>query len=311
MAPAVRLVWEQLIFPGLLWKMGVDLLHSLHYTLPFGCKQPVVVTFHDMTFFLYPKLHTLSKRLFFRFMIPRSAHRADALIAVSENTRQDIIRLLGVKPDKIMTVPLGLAPAFRPIHNPDALVVIRQRYHLPERFILFVGLIEPRKNLPSLLRALRIAGQKAPCHLVVVGEPGWQVKSVYRLIQNLDLMGRVHFTGYVPVEDLPGVYNLADLLVYPSFYEGFGLPVLEAMGCGLPVIASNTASLPEITGEAGFLLPPGEDGLFAQAVLELLADKEARRRFSELGQQRAAAFTWQRAAQSTLDVYRCILEGRS
>ena len=322
MPAPLRLAWEQLVFPQLLQENGIDLLHSPHYTLPFGFRSPVVVTFHDMTFFLYPELHTIFKRIFFRFIIPRSAREAHAVIAVSESTHQDILRLLGVRPEKVHTIHLGIPPEFRPLaaaagqerqslSGQPWLASIRKKYGLPGRFILCVGLVEPRKNLLSVIRAFQAVSKQEPsCHLVVVGRPGWQVKPVYRLVNELGLSPLVHFTGYVPAQDLPAIYNLAELLVYPSLYEGFGLPVLEAMACGLPVITSNVASMPEIVADSGVLLPPREDGLLAQAVLELLGNNETRQRFSEQGRQRASDFTWQRAAQSTLQVYRYILKGR-
>ncbi len=312
---SVRLAWEQLVFPGLLRKMKIDQLHSPHYTLPFGFQGPAVVTFHDMTFFLYPELHTRTKRLFVRFMIPRSARKASALIAVSESTRQDTLRLLGVSPEKIHVIPLGVPPEFRPSDpgpalGPSDLQAVRQRYRLPEQFILFVGLVEPRKNLPALVRAFQVvAAQESSCHLVLVGREGWRVQEVHRLIRELGLENRVHFTGYVPAQDLPAIYNLAEMLVYPSIYEGFGLPVLEAMACGLPVIASNAASMPEVLADCGVLLPPKEHGLLAQAVLELLRNKEAHQRYSERGRQRAVIFSWQRAARSTLQVYQSVMAG--
>jgi glycosyltransferase involved in cell wall biosynthesis len=311
-SPARRLLWEQLAFPRLIRQAGVDLLHALHYTMPLAYPGRCVVTFHDMTFFLYPQLHTLSKRYFFRLFIHLSARRATALIADSESTRQDAIRLAGVPPHKITTVLLGVTEDFRPEPDPARRQAIRQKYDLPPRFALFVGLMEPRKNLPTLLRAYaRIAAQAPDHRLVIVGRKGWMYTEALRLVESLGLGARVHFTGYVAQEDLPLVYNLADVFVYPSFYEGFGLPVLEAMACGTPVITTNVSSMPEIAGEAGVLLPPGDDRQLAQALLDLLRDPARRRQLSEAGLQRAAAFTWDRTAAETLTVYRQALATQS
>ncbi len=305
----VRLLWEQAYLPALAKRLGIDLLHSLHYTMPFFYPGPTVVTLHDLTFFLFPQLHTLPKRLFFRIFTRLSARRAAALVAVSENTRQDAIRLLGVNPDKIFSTCLGVTPEFQPVRDSTRLENIRHRYQLPPRFILFVGLLEPRKNLPILLRAFAsIADQVPETSLVVVGRKGWMVERALRLVNSLGLAGRVHFTGYAPREDLPLIFNLAEVFVYPSLYEGFGLPVLEALACGTPVITTAVSSMPEIVGDAGVLVPPGDDRRLAQALLALLNDPERRRSLSEAGPAQAAAFTWERTAAETVAVYQRVHE---
>jgi glycosyltransferase involved in cell wall biosynthesis len=304
-----RLLWEQMALPSLAKRLGIDLLHSLHYTMPLLYRGPSVVTLHDLTFFLFPQLHILPKRFFFRLFTRLSARRAAALAAVSEGTRQDAIRLLGVPPEKIFTTRLGVPPEFHPVSDPVSLEAARRRYGLPARFILFVGLLEPRKNLPMLLRAFAgIAGRLPDTRLVVVGRKGWMVDQALRLVNGLGLDGRVHFTGYVPREDLPLIFNLAEVFVYPSLYEGFGLPVLEALACGTPAITTDVSSMPEIVGEAGVLVPPGDEPRLAQALLDLLDDPGRRRTLSEAGPLRAAAFTWERTAAETVAIYQHVLE---
>ena len=310
-SPARRLVWEQAAFPRLVAKAGLDLLHSLHYTRPLRLPCASVVTFHDMTFFLYPHLHTFSKRLYFPQAIRLSARKADALIADSESTRQDAIRLLGIPPERIYTVPLGVSPAFHPVREAASLEAVRQRYSLPQHFILYVGLVEPRRILPGLLRAyqrlqehVRLQDGADAAPLVIVGRFGWNVEHVFELVDALGIKEMVHFSGYVPAQDLPIVYNLADVFVYPSLYEGFGLPPLEAMACGTPVITTAVSSLPEHVGEAGLLIPPQDEGALFQALLAVLQDPELRRQLSQKGPQRAALYSWNRTAQETLNVYR-------
>jgi glycosyltransferase involved in cell wall biosynthesis len=310
-SPARRLVWEQVAFPRLVGKARLDLLHSPHYTRPMRLPCASVVTFHDMTFFLYPHLHTLSKRLYFPQAIRLSARKADALIADSESTRQDAIRLLGISPERIYTIPLGVSPAFHPVHEVERLEAVRQRYSLPEHFILYVGLVEPRKNLPMLLRAfqrlqedLRIQGVPNPVPLVIVGRFGWATEQVFELVDALAIKEKVHFSGYIPAEDLPIVYNLADVFVYPSLYEGFGLPPLEAMACGTPVITTAVSSMPEHVGEAGLLIPPQDEGALFQALVAVIRDSDLRRQLSKKGPERAAHYSWNRTAQETLNVYR-------
>jgi len=306
--PGSRLIWEQTLFPQLVKKSGVNLLHSLHYTRPMKLPCASVVTFHDMTFFLYPELHTRAKRLFFPLAIRASARRADALIAVSESTRQDVIRVLGISPEKIITIQSGVDPAFRPINDTVAKGKIAEKYDLPERFILYVGLIEPRKNLPMLISAFkRLIDSGEDYKLVLVGRYGWMYEELLKQINNLDLEGMIHFTGYVSQEDLPLVYNLSSLFVYPTIYEGFGLPVLEAMACGVPVITTDVSSLPEIVGEAGMLVPVNDVKALYGAMIEVLRDEDLRRKMINKGIQRAAKFTWEQTAKLTFQVYQQVM----
>jgi glycosyltransferase involved in cell wall biosynthesis len=308
LSPFMRLVWEQISFPLLVKNQHLDLLHSLHYTMPLAYPGRTVVTFHDMTFFLFPHHHTLPKRYFFRFFIRLSSRKATALIADSENTRQDTIRLAGVSPGKIFTVPLGVTQEFRLILDKTIRQHVRQKYHLPQHFILFVGTIEPRKNLPILLQAYAsVADQITDHRLVVVGPMGWMVNKIIEQSGQLSISDKLDFTGYVEQEDLPLIYNLADVFIYPSVYEGFGLPVLEAMACGTPVITSNVSSMPEIVGDAGVLITPNDSRTLAQSMLELINDPITRQRLSIKGQERAAAFSWKRTAEKTVEVYRQVL----
>ncbi len=307
--PARRLVWEQTALPGLARRHRLDLLHSLHYTMPVFLPCPSVVTIHDMTFFLYPQLHIWPKRLFFRNMIRYSASHAAALLADSESTRQDSIRLLGLAPDRITTTPLGVTGEYVPVRDPARHEAVRQKYHLPDRFVLNVGLMEPRKNLPALLRAFaKICGRFPDHRLVLVGRKGWMYDQVFQRIESLGLTDRVCFTGYVDGVDLPVIYSLAEVFVYPTFYEGFGLPVLEAMACGTPVISSAVSSVPEIAGDAGVLLSPDDDQGLAQALERLLSDDSERAWRSARGLELAGAFTWERTARLTWQVYQRVLQ---
>ena len=306
--PGSRLIWEQTLYPQLIRKSGVDLLHSMHYTRPVKLPCASVVTFHDMTFFLYPELHTRAKRLFFPLAIRASARQADALTAVSESTRQDAIRVLGISPEKITTTQLGVDPAFRPINDAAIKGKIAEKYDLPERFILYVGLLEPRKNLPMLIRAYkRLIDGGENFKLVLVGRYGWMYEELLRQINNLDLEEMVHFTGYVSQEDLPLVYNLSSLFVYPTLYEGFGLPALEAMACGVPVITTDVSSLPEIVGEAGILVPVNNVEALYGAMIAVLGDEDLRRKMINKGIQRAAKFTWEQTAILTFQVYQQVM----
>jgi glycosyltransferase involved in cell wall biosynthesis len=307
-SPSMRLLWEQISFPKLVKNHHLDLLHSLHYTMPLAYPGRTVVTFHDMTFFLYPHHHTLPKRYFFRFFIRASSRQAVALIADSESTRQDAIRLVGVSPGKIFTVQLGVTQEFHPIRDNSILQQARQKYHLPEHFLLYVGMIEPRKNLPLLLQSFAaIAHQMPDYRLVIVGPKGWMVDNMLQQTEQLNISDKVHFTGYVEQADLPLIYNMADVFIYPSVYEGFGLPVLEAMACGIPVITSNVSSMPEIVGDAGVLFAPNDSQDLARSLLNLINNPMDRQRLSLMGLERAASFTWNSTAEKTIAVYRHVL----
>lgn len=308
-SPTRRLIWEQMALPNLVKRHKIDLLHSLHYTRPFFLPCASVVTFHDLTFYLFPELHRRSKRLFFPFAIQMSARKADALIAVSESTRQDSIRLLKVPAEKIFAVQLGVDEGFHPIKDDSLREEILDHYQLPDKFILYVGLVEPRKNLPLLIQSFRDLVDAGLSHqLVIVGRMGWMYQEVFKQIEALRLKDRIKFTGYVPRQYLPIVYNLAELFVYPTLYEGFGLPVLEAMACGTPVVTSNISSLPEIVGDAGILVTPGDEDALAQAMIGVLNDRELQRTLAEKGRIRSKNFSWKRTAKETLQVYQHVLE---
>jgi glycosyltransferase involved in cell wall biosynthesis len=310
-SPAQRLVWEQISLPALVYKSQVELLHSPHYTRPLRLPCASVVTFHDMTFFLYPHLHTHVKRLFFPGMIRFSARRADALIAVSEQTRLDAIRILHLSQEKITTIPLGIHPDFHPIQDQTALQACREKYRLPPTFILYVGLVEPRKNLPVLLKAYHLLLQKqSPPPLVIAGRMGWGAQEVLQHIKQLGLQDKVIFTGYVAAADLPLVYNLAQLFVYPSRYEGFGFPPLEAMACGTPTITSAISAMPDHVGQAAVLVEPDDHQALHTAMLKLLMQPDYRKRLSQAGPQQVAKFTWAETAWQTRALYQKVLAKR-
>jgi glycosyltransferase involved in cell wall biosynthesis len=300
----LRIAWEQMILPLLASRYRLDVLHSPHYTMPLFNTSPSVVTFHDMTFFLFPGQHELYKGIFFRTNIPLSARSASAIIADSESTRQDILRLLKLEPSRVVAIPLGVSSDFRLIDDRTAIQAIRQKYHLPERIVLYVGVLEPRKNLPTLVRAFRSSVDRGVVHsLVLAGRRGWMYAELFQAVEDLGLRERVIFLGYVPDEDLPLLYNAADLFVYPSLYEGFGLPVLEAMACGVPVITSNVSSMPEITGDTGILVNPHDTDALADAMHLVLTDRALRDKLARDEQVRAGIFSWERTARETLAVY--------
>lgn len=300
----VRIGWMQLRAARALDAIKADVAHFTNGMIPFAAPVSTVVTIHDMSLKLYPECHPLRRRLLNWPLMQVAMRRASAIVTVSHSTRRDLLRLHGVPADRVAVVHEAASPAFQPIHDRARLEPVRAKYGLPERFILYVGTIEPRKNLGRLMAALAQArAEGVPHHLVCVGPYGWSSRDLTGLIARLDLTRYVHFTGYVPFEDLPALYNLGELFVFPSLYEGFGLPVVEAMACGTPVITANSSSLGEIAGDAAITVDPASTDALASAIRELAMDEARRRHWSERGWQRSRSFSWTQTAKEMLAVY--------
>ncbi|MFQ5611014.1 MAG: glycosyltransferase family 4 protein [Anaerolineae bacterium] len=306
--PWVRILWEQFAQPWVLRRAGVDLFHALAFVAPLVTSCPFVVTVYDLSYLRYPGAFRPLNRWYLKAFTGRTVDRARAVIAISESTRQDIIKLLGVKPEKVQTVYCGVEDEYRPLPRPTV-EAFRRRQGLPERFGLFLGTIEPRKNIAGLIRAyarLR-ASDPATLPLVIAGGRGWYDQQIFGLVERLGLKEAVIFPGYVPEEDKALWYNAATFFAYPSHFEGFGLPPLEAMACGLPVVVGNVSSLPEVVGEAGLLVDPADEEQLAGALARLAVDPELRESMAERGVARARRFSWQKTAQETVAVYRRVL----
>ena len=270
-----------------------------------------VITIHDMAHKYYPD--TTSERIFkYLKKLPQAAEKADLIIAVSENTKKDILKFLDVSDKKIKVVYNGVDRIFRPIKNKGLLDVAKKKYNLHEKFILYLGAIQPRKNITGLIRAYGMLCKESNFKhkLVIGGGVGWKNKDTYTLIEEIGLKDKIVFTGYIPEYDLPLVYNLADIFVFPSFYEGFGLPVLEAMACGIPVVTSNSSSLPEIAGDAAVLIDPGSVNELAGGIRRILSDEDLRERNITKGLERANLFTWEKCARETLEAFSQVLSQR-
>ena len=256
-----------------------------------------------MTFFLFPRYHTLAQRLFFRTMLYAAVRRADRFLAISESTGRDLHQCLGVPQDRIDVTPLAVSEAYRPLTGPAPLELVRRRYGLPPTYILFVGRLEPRKNVPRLLDAYAMLlkeGIDIP-PLVLAGARGWHMRAVDARLRQLT--GHVRLLGYVPEADLPAVYAGARLFVYPSVYEGFGIPVLEALSCGVPTITSNVSSMPEVAGDAAELIDPHDTDALRRAIARLLRDDQRCVELRRSALRRASAFSWDRTARLTADAY--------
>jgi glycosyltransferase involved in cell wall biosynthesis len=306
--PPVRIAWEQLALPVAAARERLDLLLCPVNVRPFLCPCPAVVTVHDLVFLRYPEKFRPARRRYLKAMTAWSVRHAAHVIAVSEATRRDVIDLLGVHPSGVTTVHNGVGEQFRPLGR-EAREAFRREKGLRGRVVLYLGTLEPRKNLVTLLKAFAALADDPACRdvtLLVGGSKGWYYDEIFAAAERLGLIAseRVRFLGRVADDELPLWYNIASIFAYPSLYEGFGLPALEAMACGTPVIASNTSSLPEVVGEAGILVDPGDVDAWSAAIGRLLADAGAASEFSERGLRQAGRFSWERAARET---YRVIL----
>src|SRR5688500_3144287 len=263
-----------------------------------------------MSLRLYPQCHPVRRRLLNRPLMLVAIRQATAIVTVSESARRDLLRLHGVTGDRVSVVHEAASPAFHPIDDRAELDRVRALYKLPPRFVLYVGTIEPRKNLTRLVDAFAEARARGVAHhLVCVGPYGWSSRDLSGRIERLGLNGVVHFTGYARFEDLPAIYNLGDFFVFPSLYEGFGLPVVEAMASGIPVITSNTSSLGEIAGDAAETIDPMSTDALAEAVFRLATDADRRREFAGKGLLRAQFFSWTQTAKEMLAVYHRVALG--
>jgi glycosyltransferase involved in cell wall biosynthesis len=301
----LRLAWEQLGLPGEVRAHRLDVLHSPHYTVPLrGGGAASVVTFHDFTFLLYPELHEPAKRVFFPAMMRQSARRATHLISDSNSTRTDLIQRWGIPGERITTVPLAAESRYQPA-RPQQVAEVCARYGVrPDGYLLYVGTLEPRKQVDRLVEAFALATPSlSGLELVVAGKRGWMYDRIFARVSALGLECRVRFPGYVPDEDLPALYGGATAFVYPSRYEGFGLPVLEAMSCGVPVITTDVSSMPEVAGDAALLVRPDSVDELAGALRRVAQDPALREELRAKGLRRAQAFSWDRCARETLAVY--------
>ena len=302
--PWARIFWEQCVQPLQLIRLRPDLLHSLAFVSPWRSPCPTVVTVYDLSFKLTPERFQPAQRMYLSAFTARSCHRARRVIAISESTRSDLVRLFGVPRNKVDVAYPGVDAAFRPL--PAAEVeLFRSQHKLPDRFILYLGTLEPRKNVDSLIHAFAQLRRGLPgLHLVLAGARGWWYQDLFRLVQSLDLSDAVHFPGFVPEAELPLWYNAAAAFAYPSSYEGFGLPVAEALACGRPVVTTTASSLPEAGGAAALLVPPADEAALAAALeqaLRLTPDELAG------GPAHAAYFTWGETAAKTVATYRLAL----
>lgn len=291
--------WWSLGLPSYIRRTSLSLFHGTNFEVPLRGNCPTVVTIHDLSLLLHSSTHEARAVLRGRLRLPRMARRATLIITDSETVRREICEHLDVPAEKVFAIPLAPQPAYVPVSK-EATLEVRKRLGVEEEFVLFTGTVEPRKNLPVLLRAFEdvLRTTELRPQLVIAGRAGWKQND---LLKNLADTDRVKLTGYVSDADLRALYSSCRAFVYPSIYEGFGLPPLEAMACGAPVIAS---AVPSVTPEAARVIEATDVGALARSIVELLGDAQARRTLSEAGRKHAARFSWAQTAMLTREVYK-------
>lgn len=301
--------WSWKLFPDVANADGAQVAH-VQYTVPPRLKMPVVTTVHDISFRLMPNHFPLKHRILLNLTVPPSMRRAKRVVTVSESSRQDILRVYRLPTEKVVAIPNAVDERLKPVERAQAEKTLRHHYGLEAPFVLMVGVLQPRKNLPLAVQAFAqaVLPSNLPHRLVIVGKPGWGVEELQRAITRWNVRGRAVLTGYVPDEHLPLFYSAADALMYPSLYEGFGLPLLEAMQCGCPVLASDIPVMREVMGDAGMLLTPTDPVVWTQALHTVLTNEWTRQQMRERGFRQAARFSWKQTAERTLEVYRSVIE---
>lgn len=279
-----------------------DIYHFFGFIIPKKIKGKVINTVHDMTYIRYPETMSKTNYNIHHKNLKRSCRDADVILTVSQNSRNEIAEFMNVPLDKIeIAYPAVDKAIFHPNKNYN---LIKEKYHIHNDYILYFGTLEPRKNITSIIKAFKIISEKnKDINLVLAGKKGWMYDEIFQLVKGLHLEDRVIFTGYVPEEDAPVLYSCAVIFVFPSLYEGFGIPPLEAMACGTPVIVSNVASLPEVVGDAGILVNPYDIENIAHEMDTLINDSELRKQCSEKGLEQAKKFSWEDSAKKVIGIY--------
>ncbi len=301
--------WWLVGLPTLLQITPLDVFHGTNYCIPVVSPCPTVVTIHDLSLYAQADTHEANNVSRGKRRIPLMARRATRIIAPSDATRREIISYLRIDDERIRVIPEAARQNMRPCSEDESRSVLA-KHDLRRPYLLYVGTIEPRKNLTTLIRAYDDLIHSTPHRpqLVLCGGRGWLCDAIYQMVDDLKLNDQVRFTGYVDDADLPALYSSAEAFIYPSQYEGFGLPPLEAMACGTPVITSNTSSLPEVVGEAGFKLPPHDVEALTETMAKLLSDAAMSQHYKRAGLERAKLFSWERAARETQAVYDEVFE---
>lgn len=301
-----KLLWAHFYLSRSLTKNRVDVFHEPSFIAPFAKKCPTVITIYDLAFLHVPDCYTWRTKLYLEGLLAKSIRKADAIITISESSKKDILEKFPAAAGKIKVVYGAVGDNFQPLHDDQMLERVKAKYGIRKDFILNVSLITPRKNLNRLIRAFKSLreNKKTDCQLVIVGAKGWLYEDIFREVSRLGLEGEVVFCNYVAHDELLCLYTSALLFAYPSLYEGFGLPILEAMACDCPVVSADVSSMPEVCGQAALLVDPYDTEGLAAAMLKLISDLALRGQLIELGREQIKKFLWKKSAEQTLEVYK-------
>jgi glycosyltransferase involved in cell wall biosynthesis len=307
-SPLKRILWEQAIQP---FQLGsFDLYHAGAFVAPLLLTKPMVVTIYDLTFIRYPERLSTARRIYLQTFTKESCQRARRILAISQSTKADLVELLGIKADKIDVTPLAHDPSVYKLLPREQIETFRQAKKLPERFWFFLGTLEPRKNLVTLIEAYARLAPDSRLPLYLGGGKGWLTEPIFEAIERHKLADAITMIGFVPTDEIALWYNSAEAFLYPSVFEGFGLPVLEAMACGTPVLTSNVSSLPEVAEGAGMTLPPDDIDAWEAALKQAFEDAAWRSEASEKGLAKAKKFSWYECARLTVETYKKALGSR-
>lgn len=299
----LKLYWKLFSIKKAIGSYNLDLVHEISTIVPV-LKERLIVTVYDVIPYIHPETFNWYQQLYFLLFYRKLFKRAAHIITCSNHSKGDIARLLKVPREKITVTYYGIHERFRVLNQKKYSNTLKNKYNLHEPYILYVGTLEPHKNVPALIRAYAKVREKMPkIKLVLVGKKAWKLTQTFKTIKELNLEGHVIFTGYVPDEDLPMFYNGAEVFVFPSKYEGFGFPPIEAMACGCPVITTKGGSLPEIVGDAGILVDPNDITGLVKSIELVLKDRALREKIVQKGLKRSKTFNWKNAAKETLKVY--------
>lgn len=281
----------------------VDLFHSPNFILPPARRAKTLLTVHDLSFIRHPQGAVAKLRKWLEKAVPRSLARANHILADSESTKQDLTEIFKISPETITVVGAGVEERFQPVTDTQALAAVRRRYRLPDQFILGLGTLEPRKNFTGLIQAFSQSPVRETHHLVIAGGKGWLYDDIFTAAETSPVANRIHLIGFVADEDLPALYTLANVFAYPSHYEGFGIPVVEAMACGTPVVCADNSCLPEVAGQSALLVPATDSEALAVALQRLATELALRQQAIAEGFRQAQKFNWPAAARRLLNVY--------
>ncbi|MBS4015545.1 MAG: glycosyltransferase family 4 protein [Candidatus Latescibacteria bacterium] len=302
-----RVLWEYTTLPKLLQKEQVDIFWGPSNFLPLRKACKYVVTIHDLSSFTYADTYPYLRRKYYQYIIKQAVKRADLIVTDSEFSRQDIVNTFSIPAEEVKVISCGIDDIFQPIDCSDKHTQIKSKYKLPDDFIFTLGVIEPKKNTQRLVQAYtQLKNKHVDLPKLVVGgskKYGWKNRRIFQLVDELKLKDSVIFTGFIEHQDLPVIYSTAKLFILPSLFEGFGLPVIEAMACGTPVITSNTSSLPEIAGDAAVLINPYDTEEIGQAIIKVISDQQLQTEMRAKGFKNVKRFSWQESAHELLDVF--------